>query len=276
MALRVHKNGNGNGNGARPWWKVALLAVAVLLAGWLVFRQVDRLRGPKRMVWVAAGDLGQGTLVASNDLEQVVVRGDDADDTALEVEQIEGRQLRRDKAEGETFRSDDFAAPPPRPEVSLAELLPPGRVLSIVDVDVQDVIMSELNFGDRFEILASAGRGDARTRVVASDAYFVAWIDPSLLAGNATQQEQPSGLAALLAPPIVNRVTMSGGMSTVILALHPRDALPLAQAESSGARLSIIVHGRREVEGGDMIALPRRGARAVEVISGARSERVGF
>jgi len=54
------RNGNGHGKSAL---KIALLAVAVLAAGVLLFRQVERFSGPTRQVWVANGNLFRRALL---------------------------------------------------------------------------------------------------------------------------------------------------------------------------------------------------------------------
>jgi hypothetical protein len=290
--LKLNGNGNGNGNGhngnghSKSTLKIALLVVAVLAVGLLLYRQVERFSGPKKEVWVASGNLSAGALLSAGDFQRASFRERELPQDAVEAgpeEELEGRQLVRPKQEGEPFRRGDVTTPrtPEQQAASLAELLPEGRVLTTVRVDVMSVLMNELRFGDRFEIVA-AGRAGA-ARVVASDAYFLAWIDPSLLSQNenrpeATEQPRGGFLASLLATPpgLLNRGGgggEGGNGTNLLLALFPEDVLPVKQAEG-GDRLSLVLHGKREVEEGRMLQLPAGGTSSVDLIAGARRESV--
>jgi Flp pilus assembly protein CpaB len=281
-------NGNGNGNGhGKSAAKIALLAIAVLAAGVLLFRQFERFSGPTREVWVASGNLSAGALLSAGDFQRASFRERDLPQDAVEAGpegDLEGRQLVRPKQEGEPFVRGDVTTPrtPEQQAASLAELLPEGRVLTTVRVDVMSVLMNELRFGDRFEIVAAGGR--AAARVVASDAYFLAWIDPSLLAEQNQRQpeasERPRGgfLASLLATPpeLLNRGGGGGGAAgstNLLLALYPEDVLPVKHAEAGGG-LSLVLHGKREVDEGRMLQLPAGGTSTVELIAGDRRESV--
>jgi len=280
-------NGNGNGNGhGKSALKIVLLVVAVLVVGLLLFRQVERFSGPRKEVWVASGNLSAGALLSAADFQRASFRESELPQDAVEAgadEELEGRQLVRPKQEGEPFVRGDVTTPrtPEQKAASLAELLPEGRVLTTVRVNVMSVLMNELRLGDRFEIVAAGSNKAAR--VVASDAYFLAWIDPSLLAQRNSRpeaSEQPRGgfLASLLATPpeLLNRGGGGGAASNatnLLLALFHEDVLAVKQAETAD-RLSLVLHGKREVEEGRMLQLPAGGTSSVELIAGARRESV--
>ncbi len=293
MQLKLKKNGNGNahgnGGGRGNALKIALLVVAVALAGFLIYRLAGRLGGPATEVWVARSPLEAGSVVGAGDLEAVTLRGRPVPEGAVtDRSQIEGRRLTRPLAAGEPFVGGALARPQRAQEQarSLTEMLPPGRVLTRVLIDIDSVLMSELEFGDRFEIVASGGTSvpeQPAARVVASDVFFFAWVDPGLLAagggGNGSQQPQQEGLLAnLLATPVLER---GGGpratsSTKLLVALEPEDVLPVTEAAAAGSRLSMVLHGRREVAEGRMMTLPSARPVVVELIDGNRREKVPF
>ena len=190
MRLRNNSSANGrkwdgNGNGNGKVLKLALLVVAVLLVGLLLYRQAQHLVGPKRQVLVASTNLAAGALLTADDLELDSRRERNLPETALaDASAAEGRQLVQSKQQGEPITSEDVRAPATvqARAASLAELLPAGRVLTTLTVEIENVLMSELRFGDRFSVLALGGGGNAAS-VVASDAYFLAWVDLNMMAG---------------------------------------------------------------------------------------------
>ncbi len=281
MDIKFDKSSDWNAGGKRrnPLI-VALLALVVLVLMALVIRQVGRLGGPRREVWVASGPLRAGAVVRPENLERRTVRerqlppGAVADRAA-----IEGRRVARDLRPGEPLVAGDLAPArvPAARARKLAELLPPGRVLATVRVEIASIIMDELAFGDRFEIIAAGPnpRGPS-SRVVASDAYFVAWIDPALLAGGGRAPERGEGvLSSLLAMPAP---AGGGGVTTsstrLLLGLFPQDVLPVTEAQAAGTRLHVVLHGRREVEQGELLAVSPGKSREVELYAGDELEKV--
>ncbi len=265
---------------------VALLVPAALLLAVLVFRQIGRLSGDRREAWVASGPMAAGTMLVEEHLERVVASAERLPDGAVEdLGRLLGRRLTRGKLPGQLFVNADFngggGGGQGEPARKLAELLPPGRVLTPVRVQVASIIMGELSFGDRFEIIASArARTDEKsTSVVASDAFFVAWIDPALLAGGGARPERGEGLLSGLST-IPGRAPAGGGGSSsatrMLLALYPRDVLPVTEAQADGATLNLVLHGRREVEQGRLLALPASEPWEVEVFAGDDRETVDF
>ncbi len=292
MQLKLKKNGNGNGhtngNGNNSAFKQVLLVVAVLLVGFLAYRMALRLSGPPQQVWVARNALPVGSVVGAGDLEAVTRRGRRVPEGAVtDRRQIEGRRLARPLAAGEPFVGGALTRSQSAQQraQSLTELLPPGRVLTRVLIDIDSVLMHELEFGDRFEIVASggsAGPEEPASRVVASDAFFFAWVDPALLAGNGngngSRPRQSGLLASLLATPGLEagggpRATSS---TKLMVALKPEDVLPVSEAAAVGGSLSMVLHGRREVTEGRMLTLPAARPVVVELIDGNRREKVPF
>ena len=112
----MNLKGNGNGNGQSwPYLKIALLAVAVALVAALLYRQIDRLIGPRQAVWVAAADLEEGATVGGESLRLDQVRRKRLPAGALaDRGAVEGKQLVRAKPAGKPFVPADFAAAAPR------------------------------------------------------------------------------------------------------------------------------------------------------------------
>src|SRR6185295_5842447 len=111
----------------KPWARIAVLAVALILVAVLLYRQVQRFRGDLE-VWVAASDLAPGAEVVKTNLKSIRVRESEVPGTVLrEKSAIEGKRLARAKRAGTPFFRADFAPPDQGP--GLAGILPEGRVL---------------------------------------------------------------------------------------------------------------------------------------------------
>ena len=116
--------------------------------------------------------------------------------------------------------------------------------------------------------------------MVASDAFFVAWIDPALLAGGGRSAPESSGGLLSGLTTIPGRSGGGGGGSSsatrMLLALYPRDVLPVTEAQADGATLNLVLHGKREVEQGQLLVLPAGEPWEVEVFTGDDRETVDF
>ena len=265
--MNLKLNGNGNGQ-SRPYLRIALLAVAVLLVGWLVYRQIDRLMGERRTVWVAASDLGEGEVVARDDLEEKrvaesrVPRGAIANAAAAV-----GRALSRQKPAGATLVAADFAPTNGDPR-SIAGMVPAGRVLMTLRVSDRALPFPELRRGDRLDLLAVGGGG--RGGSVASDVYFLGWIRP---AGDDGDEEKDTIFGIDLTPP--GRTPVESTIS-LLLAVRPEDVFRLARVEALRAPVSVVLHGQTEVDDGRLLELAPPGGVKVELIAGARRESVAL
>lgn len=296
MAIKVkngngngHKNGNGNGN--HVVLKLAVLAVAILLVAFLSWRQFQRWRGPTQVVWVAASSLAPGSLLSADDFEAARLRAGDLPAGFLDQgSDPTGQRLARGVEQGEPLTASAFSAPDDsgsvEPSPPLAELVPPGRVLVRVSVSLEDVVMHELRRGDRLDLLATTR--DGRARVIASDAYLLAWVDPALLAQNrnanaannvsAEGDERQGLLEALISSAGATSTQQQGSrisrVTRMLLALSPEDVLPVTSAQSSGA-IAIALHGQKEVADGTLLSLDGR-TWDIEYINGADRGRVAF
>lgn len=264
--------------GSRSMVRWGVLAVALALLGFLVYRQVSRSLGARVEVPVAATDLTPETRLGPEHLATATVREKDLPQgVALDPASLEGRRLARGKEAGAPFFRQDLAPPDMGP--GLAGLLPEGRLLVFLNLGgiPMDELVAQLRFGDRFDVVAVGPiRGGGRGAVsVAHDAYFVGWIAPRPEEGS----DGPSGagLGSALTDALsagIDQGGGGGGSTSLLLAVRPADAVNLTEAQAAGAPLSLVLHGRDEVAKGDLLSLPRVELTQVEVISGGRRETV--
>ena len=251
----------------------AILLLVFALVGILVVRQVNRFRGTPVDLWVAAADLAPGTVVQGGQLAKRTLREPELPaNVVLDRGIIEGRQLAKAKAAGSPFFRTDFAPPDRGPGV--AGILPEGRVLLLVRLrgSAIDQLAEQLRFGDRLDIVGSGG---AWTALVAQDAFFLGWIQPQQPAG-AGREGASGGLLGNLTAAATksSQGAPDASASPLLLGVHPQDAVPLAEAQAAGLTLTPVFHGKNEVEKGTRLILTRPRFEEIELISGAKRERI--
>lgn len=249
----------------------AVLLLVFALAGVLVVRQVNRWRGTPVDLWVAAADIAPGTVVQGGQLAKKTLREPSLPaNVILDRGIIEGRQLAKAKAAGSPFFRTDFAAPDRGP--GLAGVLPEGRVLVLVKLRGSpiDQLAEQLRFGDRLDIVASGG---AWTALVSHDAYFLGWIAPQP-AASGSGGEGGGGLISSLTAAAEKSQAPPQGASPLLLGVHPQDAVPLAEAQAANLTLTPVLHGKSEVAKGNLLILTRPRFDEIELITGAKRERI--
>lgn len=260
----------------KPWARIAVLAVALILVAVLLFRQVQRFRGDLELP-VAASDLAPGAEVTGAKLKTLRVRESEMPGTVLrDRSAIEGKRLARAKRAGTPFFRADFAPPDQGP--GLAGIVPEGRVLVFLplgDLPLAELV-EQLRFGDRFDIVAFGAlrTGGQGAVPLVHDAFFVGWVAQR---PPAPGDKKSSGLGGQIAEALASSTGSGGGgaaQSPLLLAVHPWEAMPLAEARASGAPLSLVLHGRTEVEKGKVLTLPMPRFGEVEVITGGKREKI--
>lgn len=274
------------GRRERPFQRAAILAVAVALVGFLVYRQIDRWRGEEVTVWVAASNLEAGTVVAAENLTPIEVRERQVPEgTVLERRSIQGWQLRQRKQQGVAFFTGDLARPPRDPGPGLAEMVPPGRVLMTLELPGLPVLelAESLRLGDRFDIFTfgQPQTGPAGPIVVARNVVFLGWIEPR---GPETDGESGDGAAGtggmfsnfLQAAGDAAGAGQAGGggPSPFLLGVRPEDVNRMVWAQSTRGPLSLVIHGQAEVKSGELLALPEPRPFEIELITGARRQKL--
>jgi hypothetical protein len=250
----------------------AILLLVFVLVGILVVRQVNRFRGIPVDLWIAAADLPPGTVVQGRQLAKRTLREPNLPaDVILDRGIIEGRQLAKAKAAGSPFFRTDFAAPDRGP--GLAGILPEGRVLVLARLRGTpiDQLADQLRFGDRLDIVASGG---AWTALVTQDAFFLGWIAPQPARSGAGSEGGSGGLVSSLTAAATRSQAPPEAVSPLLLGVHPQDAVPLAEAQAAGLTLAPVFHGKRELEKGKRLILTRPRFEEIELISGAKRERI--
>jgi Flp pilus assembly protein CpaB len=262
MILTILEGPSGQpGNERRRYLQIGLLALALLLVAVLGFRQVQRLLTPTKEVWVASSSLPAGTTIGPENLKKMKLAESALPKGALlDARSIAGRELARAKDPGAPFVRDDFQTSEAEASAA-AEMIPEGRVMATVRIPRELVPYQNLKNGDRVDLVVS-GTGFGFARVVAHDAFLIGMIKQKTDAPAPT----PTGRAALIPPPLQQtRVSPTVGM---VVAVHPEDALPLAQAIGGGGRLQVVLHSKAEVASGQLLELP--GYSPVELIAGAK------
>ncbi|HEV7669345.1 MAG TPA: SAF domain-containing protein [Thermoanaerobaculia bacterium] len=261
----------------KPWARIAVLAVALILVAVLLYRQVQRFRGDLE-VWVAASDLAPGAEVTKTNLKAIRVRESEVPGTVLrDKSAIEGKRLARAKRAGTPFFRADFVPPDQGP--GLAGIVPEGRVLVFLPLKGLPLaeLVEQLRFGDRFDIVAFGAlrTGGQGAVPLVHDAFFVGWVAERPAAAG---DKKASGLGGQIADALASSTGQGGGggaaQSPLLLAVHPWEAMPLAEAQASGAPLSLVLHGRSEVEKGKVLTLPMPRFGEVEVITGDKREKI--
>jgi hypothetical protein len=157
-----------------------------------------------------------------------------------------------------------------------------------VRVSLENVVTRELRRGDRLDLLATRRRSSS-PRLVASDVYMVGFVDPNMLLGQGQEQQrsgnggdsrngngngrqqQPGLIESLIQsttqPRGAGRPVMTRS-TNLLVALNPKDVVPLAQAQAGGAALAVVLHGQKEVKDGQLLTVQGH-SWDVEYIAGA-------
>jgi Flp pilus assembly protein CpaB len=258
----------GRGHISVPY--VLTVAIAFLVAAVLGARQIWRATGTSVVVAKSSMQPGEkidGTkLVVSRVAKASVPAG-----ATMDPQQLVGRVLQRPLAEGAVVTANDFAVANGGNHW-LADAPPEGRVIMTLSVPGTLLPVRQLRLGDRLEVMAIDRNGSSR--VVGRDVYYVGSMQ-------SRPPTQKNGLESMVASA-GGAKTQSGTIGLVI-AVRPEDVAPIAQAETVRHRITFAVHGKREVDSGNMLEVdptptPEQAAAAqtmqVDLIAGARRERV--
>lgn len=245
---------------------VAGVAVALLILVVLAVRQTRRLGLGNEKIWVASAGLVPGATVGPSDLRFARLKQADNVPGAIRArDEIQGRQLARSKEAGAPFTADDFVTQRDTGLPSISESIPEGRVLVPLRITPYLFRAQQLRRGDRIDILG-APRGEP-ARLVARDAYLMGQSASGRVQTAATKSG-PFGISlgggeGKTPPPLY-----------MYLAVHPEDALPLSQAQSSGTSLKLVMHAKSDVAAGRVSDLGSDERQVVEVIRGGDRESV--
>lgn len=268
------------GRRGQPLARGLALAVAVVLVGLLAFRQFDRWRGKEVTTWVAAEDLEAGTELTAEHLTPVEVRKRSAPRGAvLDRAKVEAAELVRPKAAGATILIADIRPRRPDRGSGLAAAVPEGRVMMPYTLPGFPIaqLADQLRSGDRLDVFSFL-RGEPLH--IARDAIFLGWIRPRNGNGDGNGNGKSNGKG--IGSTLVGTMTEAAEQNTrspappaaptpLLLGVRPEDVRRLVWAKNSGLPLTAVLHGRLEVESGELLGFPaesRPRAAEVEVILG--------
>ena len=270
----------------QPALRIVVAALAVLIVGFLAYRQINRLLGETVTIWVAASDLAEGTVIAKKHLAPIKARTRDLSKDVIANPETIGRvELVRAKAAGRPFFDNDFRRVNPGPGPGLLASVPEGRVLMtyiLPDLPISS-LGSMLRLGDRFDIMA--GRRRDEPLHLAHDVVFLGYIAPP--PAESDDSESSGGVGGTLASSFLEaaeenvRAPASSEPASIplILGVRPEDVRRLVWARSGGFRMFVIFHGREETESGELLSFPadpRPRADEMEVILGSKRRRVAL
>ncbi len=270
------------GRQEQPGLRVAVVAVATLLVGFLVYRQIGRWRGDVVTAWVPAVDVAPGTRLTPEQLTPIQARQRALPkDVVLDSATIERSEVLRPKAAGSIFVAGDLREVPPPRDPGLLAAMPEGRVLMTYRFPGLPIaaLSRMLRRGDRFDVFA--GRRGREPLHMARDVIFMGWIRPPRSDGDSDEDD---GVGDTLAETFTDAAQSSigapparPGARPILLGVRPEDVRRLVWVQSVGLRLSVVFHGRTEVESGELLtfpAEPRPRADQIELILGASRSRV--
>lgn len=241
--------------------------VAVLALALLAWRQVSRLQDRGSLdAWVASAGLVSGQTIGPEDLRLARIRGPEGSGVIRNRAEIQGRQLTRRKQEGTPFTAEDFASAPVQAP-ALSESIPEGRVLFPMPVTPHLFSSQRLRRGDRIDLVAAERDGVAR--LVARDAFLMGQSRSER--AQAVQEERRTGPFGidLAGPSRAKEPPLF-----MYLAVHPEDALPLSEAQATGATIRIVMHSRSDVTAGRVTDLAMDRDQVVELITGPERSSV--
>lgn len=239
-------------------WYLVLFAVALVIIGILVVRQVRRATSSE--VWVARQALAPGAKVTSSSLELKRIANDSIPaDAVREPSQVVGRTVAKAVQSGQPITTKDIGG---SATIWAANVIPAGRVLATVHCTSGSLPTAEMREGDRIDILA-VGK-DGATRQVGHDTYMMAVIKGAAGGG-------ASNVGGMIVPPIFRSRPSGSVVVGLLLALHPEDVAPIAQAEAAGERFKFVLQKRGETQ---VNILTARNAGHVDLITGSHREKV--
>ena len=265
---------DGRGGRTIPATQVMLGLLALVIVMVLGARQIKR--AGTTAVWTASAAMGPGAVLDSRQAKAVRLPSKKLPEGAISADtDMDGRVLHRPKNAGDVFLASDFIQPQaPRAKTYLSDTVPEGRVLLTVKVSSTSIPYPQLRHGDRLDLIAG-GRGHGpgpHSSVVAHDAFLIGSIAPS---GGPKPAAKKNRLGMDTSPPKRQKKGGNSGLH-LILALHPQDVLGVSDALGRDAPMTVMLHGRHEIQAGRLLSAAGSEDAGVELISGAKRETITF
>lgn len=237
--------------------RIFLVTIIAAIFIVLAYRQSQRWKiGATPVLVVNKQKLFEGTPVQIGDVRLKKVLNDRIPPNALtNINQALNRKLVREKQRGTVLIAQDLqptSGRSPTNAIKLNTLIPEGRLLASLKVKQGSVALQSLDRGDRFDIIAIDSKGTPN--IIARDAFYVGSLTGGTRVGKSSE---PKNILGQEIPPPPSAVVSDPASAYVVLklALWPKDVLPVASASGSNARISLILHGKKEQESGKALSI---------------------
>ncbi len=230
---------------------IIIAAVFIVLA----YRQSQRWEvGSTPVLVVSKQVLFQGAPINVGDIRLKKVLNDRIPPNALtNINQALNRKLAIEKQRGAVLSVQDLQPTSGRSAANVIKmnaLIPEGRLLASLRVKRDSVAVQSLERGDRFDIIAMDSEG--KPNVIARDAFYVGNLSGGTRVKKSSESRKIMGQEI---PPPPGLSESASADVVLKLALLPRDVLPVASANGSNARISLIQHGKKEQESGKALSI---------------------
>ncbi|HAD08438.1 MAG TPA: hypothetical protein DCF62_03055 [Porticoccaceae bacterium] len=224
-------------------------------------RQYERISTTP--AWVLNTALEKGSVITTRNLIQARIDKDTAQSSIQDPAKLIGKELALFKRSGDVVYQDDIMTPVKR---SLSHAIPEGRVLYTLQYIQGGTPLSQLNSGDRLDVVV---RGQRSVRTVARDVQLIGIIRPE----RGEIEEKKQGVLGLLDPRDKD-AKAGGGAPSLVMAIRPGDVFPLASIGSND-KVSLVIHSAHDIAKGTRQSVdPARTYREVEVVSGLQRSTV--
>jgi Flp pilus assembly protein CpaB len=231
---------------------IALFVTSGMLASLLGARQFDRISTVPSLV--LNSDILPGQVITSKLIKQGQVNADTGLQGVQNPRALIGQTLAVKKQAGEAIYPEDLAR---SKKVPLSHAIPEGRVLFSLKQPQSGIPASQLNKGDRLDIIV---RSRHNVRTVATDVQLIGVLK-SKSSSNSKSDDGVMNLLAANQAPVSSKVSL-------VMAVKPEDVYPLASINSRDT-VSLVLHSALDIANGKQHYLGRVAThRNVEVISG--------
>lgn len=232
---------------------IALFVTSGMLASLLGARQLDRISTVPSLV--LSSDILPGQVITSKLIKQGQVNYDTGLQGVQNPRVLIGKTLAVKKRAGEAIYPEDLARVK---KVPLSHAIPEGRVLFSLKQPQTGIPVSQLNKGDRLDIIV---RSRNNVRTVATDVQLIGVLKSK---SPTVKKSNDEGVMNLLK---TNQASSSSSAS-LVMAVKPGDVYPLASISTRDS-VSLVLHSALDIANGKQHYLGRISThRNVEVISG--------
>jgi hypothetical protein len=231
---------------------IALFVTSGMLASLLGARQFERISTVPSLV--LSSDILPGQVITSKLIKQGQVNDSSGLQGLQNPRALIGQTLAVKKQAGDAIYPEDLVR---NKKIPLSHAIPEGRVLFSLKQPQSAIPASQLNKGDRLDIIV---RSRHTVRTVATDVQLIGVLKSK---SPSTSNNDEGAMSLLKTKPAV-----SGGRASLVMAVKPGDVYSLASI-GGGDTVSLVVHSAVDIANGKQHYLGRISThRDVEVIAG--------